>query len=176
MRATIGSEAQTWTDFEEDCDAVNQARASKINDLGYSAYQRVFGKIPSNGRCCFGLWRSRPGRSELLADRRIGTGTIDDSETHCPSGKLGIGSQTSMETSPAPRSKTPQGRTARWTTSLVLETWSERRKKTNQRFLAPRCSSQQHVGHGLDCIVVKCAQSQVRPFTEDDEAAHEHMT
>ena len=30
-----GTEAQTWTDFEEDCDAVNQARAS--NDRGYSA-------------------------------------------------------------------------------------------------------------------------------------------
>ena len=29
-----GSEAQTWTDFAEDCDAVNQARASKINDSG----------------------------------------------------------------------------------------------------------------------------------------------
>ena len=39
-----GPEAQTWTDFEEDCDAVKQARASKINDSGYSAYQRVFGK------------------------------------------------------------------------------------------------------------------------------------
>ena len=38
--------AQTWTDFEEDCDAVNQARASKINDSGYGAYQRVFGKNP----------------------------------------------------------------------------------------------------------------------------------
>ena len=41
-----GPEAQTWTDFEEDCGAVNQARASKINDSGYSAYQRVFGKNP----------------------------------------------------------------------------------------------------------------------------------
>ena len=37
-----GSEAQTWTYFEEDCDALNQARASKINDSGKSAYQRVF--------------------------------------------------------------------------------------------------------------------------------------
>ena len=36
--------AQTRTDFEEDCDAVNQARASKINESGYSAYQRVFGR------------------------------------------------------------------------------------------------------------------------------------
>ena len=29
-----GPEAQTWTDFEDDCDAVNQAIASKINDSG----------------------------------------------------------------------------------------------------------------------------------------------
>ena len=93
------------------------------------------------------IWRSEPA-----TDRRIGTGTVDDYETHCPTGKPGIGSQTSMETSPAPRSETLQGRTARGTTSLVLETWNERSKKTNQRFLAPGCSNQQHVGHGLDCI------------------------
>ena len=36
-----GPEAQTWADFEEDCDAVNQARAFKINDGGYGAYQLV---------------------------------------------------------------------------------------------------------------------------------------
>ena len=45
-----GPEAQTWKDFEEDCDAVNQARASKNNDSGYSgysAYQRVHGRNPS---------------------------------------------------------------------------------------------------------------------------------
>ena len=41
-----GPEVQTWKDFEEDCDAVNQARASKINDSGYSAYQRVLGRNP----------------------------------------------------------------------------------------------------------------------------------
>ena len=39
-----GPEAQTWTDFEEDCDAVNQVRASKITDSGYSAYPRVFAR------------------------------------------------------------------------------------------------------------------------------------
>ena len=43
-----GPEAQMWTDFEEDCDAVNQARTSKINDSGYSAYQRVFVKNPAH--------------------------------------------------------------------------------------------------------------------------------
>ena len=74
-----GPEAQTWTDFEEDCDAVNQARASKINDSGYRAYQRVFRQESStDGRCRFGMWRSRPGRSEPAADRRIGTRTVDD--------------------------------------------------------------------------------------------------
>ena len=41
-----GPDAQIRTDFEEDCDAVNQATASKINDSGYSAYQRVFGRNP----------------------------------------------------------------------------------------------------------------------------------
>ena len=41
-----GPEAQTWTDFEEDCDAVNHARASKIKDRGYSACQRVFVRNP----------------------------------------------------------------------------------------------------------------------------------
>ena len=29
------SEAQTWTDSEEDCDAVNESGASKINDSGW---------------------------------------------------------------------------------------------------------------------------------------------
>ena len=58
-----------------------------------------------------------------------------------------------MEVSPAPRSETLQGRTARWTTPLVLETWCECSKKTDLRFLAPGCSNQQHVGHGLDCIL-----------------------
>ena len=41
-----GPEAQTWKDFEEDCDTANQARASKINDSRYSAYQRVLGRNP----------------------------------------------------------------------------------------------------------------------------------
>ena len=39
-----GPEAQTKTDYEEDCDALNQARASKTNDSGYSAHLRVFGR------------------------------------------------------------------------------------------------------------------------------------
>ena len=57
------------------------------------------------------------------------------------------------------------GRTARWTTSLVLETWGERSKKTNQRFLAPGCGNQQHVGHGLDCIPWFCGEVCTIPGT-----------
>ena len=41
-----GPEAPTWKDFEEDCDAANRARASKINDSGYSAHHRVLGRHP----------------------------------------------------------------------------------------------------------------------------------
>ena len=133
-----------------------------------------------DGRCCFGVWRSRPGRCEPAADRRIGTGTVDDYETHCPTGKPGIGSQTSMETSSAPRSEKLQGRSARWTTSLVLETWSERSKKDLPALFGTRCSNQQRWPrfglHTVFLSVVKCARSQERPFTEDDEAAHEHIT
>ena len=67
------------TDFEEDCDAVNQARASKINDSGIKCVPTCFRQeSSSDGRCCFGVWRSRPGRSEPAAERRIGTGTIGD--------------------------------------------------------------------------------------------------
>ena len=39
-----GPEARTLKDFEEDCDAVNQAKASKNNNSRYSAYQRVLGR------------------------------------------------------------------------------------------------------------------------------------
>ena len=35
-------------------------------------------------------WRSRPGRSEPAADRRIGTGTINDYETHCLQASLAL--------------------------------------------------------------------------------------
>ena len=129
-----GPEAQTWTDFEEDCEAVKRARASKINDSGCSAYQVCFRQDSSTGgRCRFGVW-SRPRRSQPAADRRIATGTVDDCETHCPAGKSGLGPQTSMETSPAPRSGTPQGRTGCWTTPFGSG-YVERMQPRNQQTL-----------------------------------------
>ena len=121
------------------------------------------------------MCRSRPGRSEPAADRSIGTGTVDDYETHCPTGKPGIGSQTSMETHSAPRSETLQGRTARWTTSLVLKTWSERCTKNNQRFWAPGCSNQQHVGHGL-VLWSSVHDPKYDRLLKTTRQPHEHIT
>ena len=147
---------------------MNQARASKINDSGYSAYQRVFGKNP-------------PQMEDAVCVECGGAeGTVDDHEAHCPASKPGIGSQTSMETSRAPRSETLQERTARWTTPLVLETWSELSKKNpTSAFWHPGVvisNTLATVWIAYRGSVVKCARSQVQPFTEDDEAAHEHIT
>ena len=108
----------------------------------------------SDERCCFGVWRSRPRRSKPAADRRICKGTVDEYETHRPTGKPGIGSQTSMETSPAHAAKHYKGELHLGQQPLWFwrRGWSERSKKTNRRILAPGCSNQQHVDHGLDCI------------------------
>ena len=102
-----GPEAQTWTDFEEDCDAVNQARASKLNDTGYSAYQRVFGRDPPQiedailecgGADLSGVSRQQAG--ELTQERSM---TV---RRFALQSKSGLGPQTPLETSLAPCSKT----------------------------------------------------------------------
>ena len=147
-----GTEAQTWTDFEEDCDAVNQARASKINDGGYSAYQRVFGRNPTqmedvileSGGADLGVVSRQTG--ELALERSTNMRRL------ALQASLALDHERRWKRAPPPRNETLQGRTARWTTPLVLETWSECSKKTNQRFLAPGRSHQQHVGHSLDCV------------------------
>ena len=36
-------DTRTEAEFEEECDAVNHARASKIRESGYSTFQRVLG-------------------------------------------------------------------------------------------------------------------------------------
>ena len=83
------------------------------------------------------------------------------------------------QTSPVPRSETLQGRAACWTTPFVLATSSECSQETNQRFLAPGVV----ISNTLATVwiahrgsVVKRARSQVRPFHDDDEAAHECVT
>ena len=128
---------------------MNQARASKINDSGYSACQRVFchrWKMP-----CWSAEEQIWG-CEQATSRRTGSRTVDDYETPCPPNKFSLGPQTSLETSPAQRCETLQGRTTCWTTPLVLATWSECSQETNKRFLAPGRGHQQHVGHSLDSL------------------------
>ena len=151
-----GPEAQTWTDFGEDCDAVNQARASKINDSGnkqcISACFRQ--KSTTDGRCHFGVRRADEGVVNRQQAGELAQGTVDDYETPCPTGKSSLGPQTSLETSPSPRSETLQGRTACLTTPQVLATWSESSQENNKRVLAPGRGHQQHVGHSLDCLLL----------------------
>ena len=140
-----GTEAQTWTDFEEDCDAVNQARASKIKDSRYSACQRVFGRnLPQMEDAILEC-----GGADLGVVSRQQTGELAQERSMT---MRRLGPQTSLETSPAPRCETQQGRAACWTNPLVLATWSERKQETNKCFLAPGRDHQQHVGHSLDCL------------------------
>ena len=85
-----------------------------------------------------------------------------------------FGPQTSLETSAAPRCETLQGRTACWTTT-------ERMHPRNQQtfFSHPGVvisNTLATVWIAYRGSVVKCARSQVRPFTKNDEAAHEHVT
>ena len=174
-----GPEAQTWTDFEEDCDAVNQARASKNQRQRIQRVPTCLRQESStDGRCRFGMWRSRPRRGEPAADRRIGTGTVDDYETPCPTGKSSLGPQASMETSPAPAKHYKDE------LHVGQPLWFWRRganaaKKPTNAFWHPGVA----ISNTLTTLwiayrgsVVKCARSQVRPFHDDDEAADEHAT
>ena len=161
-----GPEAQTWTDFEEDCDAVNQARASKINDSGCSAYQRVFGKNPPQ---------------------------MEDAVLECGGADLGVVSR--QQTGELAQERSMTMRRIALQASLALDhkrrwkralhhaakhykgelhvgqpLWFWRRganaaKRPTSAFWHPRCSNQQHVGHGLDCIPWFCGQVCTIPGT-----------
>ena len=81
----------------------------------------------------------------------LAQGTVD--ETPCPAGKSSLGPQTSLETSPAPRSETLQGRTACWTNPLVLATL-ERMQPRNQQtlFWHPGVVISNTLTHSLDSL------------------------
>ena len=140
-----GPGAQTWTDSEEDCDAVNQARTSKINDSGYSAYQHVFGRNPPQ---------------------------MEDAILECGGADLGVVSR--KQTGELAQERSMTMRRIALQESLALNhkrRWKRvlhhvaKKKKNKQRFLAPGCSNQQHVGHGLDCIPWFCSQVCTIPGT-----------
>ena len=168
-----GPQAQTWTYFEEDRDAVNQARASKINDSGYSAYQRVFGKNPPQmedavlecGGADLGVV-SRQQTGELAQERSM---TMRRIALHA---SIALDHKRRWKRALHHAAKHYKG-------SLVLETWTERSKNTNQHFWHPGVvisNTLATVWIACRGSVVKCARSQLRPFTEDDEVAHEHIT
>ena len=162
-----GPEAQTWTDFEKDCDAVNQARASKINDSGHSAYQRVFGKNPPQ---------------------------MEDAVLECGGADLGVVSR--QQTGELAQERSMTMRRIALQASLALD--HKRRWKRALHHAAKHYQGELNVGQplwfwrrGATAVisntlatvwiayrgsVVKCARSQIPPFTEDDEAAHEHTT
>ena len=136
-------------------------------------------KTSTDERCHFGMRRSRPRSREQAKSKRTDTGTVDDYETPCPPSKLGLGSQTPLETSLAPCSETLPKETTCWTTPLALATWSECSQETNKRFWHPGVvisNTLVKVWIAYRGSVVKGARSQVRPFHEDDVAADEHVT
>ena len=114
------------------------------------------------------MWRSRPRRSEPAADRRSGTRTVDDNETHCSAGKSSLGPKTSMETSPAPRSETLLGRTACWTTLWFWRRGANAARKPTNAFSHPGVvisNTLTTVWISFRGSVVKCARSQVHTNT-----------
>ena len=149
-----GPEAQTWTDFEEDCNAVNQARASKINDSGDSAYQRVFGRTPPQmedtilecGGADLGVV-SRQQAGELTQERSMAMRRL------ALQASLALDHKGRWKRALHHAAKHYQGEQhVGQPLPLVLATWSECSQETHTCFLAPGRCHQQHVGHGLDCL------------------------
>ena len=147
-------EAQTRKDFEEDCDAVNQARASKNNDSGYSAYQRVY-------------WQESSHRWKMLfwsAEKQI-RGSVSRQQTgELAQERLITMRLITLQASPALDHK------RRWKRALYhaakhhkgelhvgqppLPSFGDveqmQSKKPTNAFLAPGRGYQQHVYHSLD--------------------------
>ena len=141
-----GPEAQTWTDFEEDCEAVNQARASKINDSGYSAYQRVFGKNPPR---------------------------MEDAVLECGGADLGVVS--GQQTGEWAQERSITMRRIAQQASLALDhkrRWKRALHHAVKHYKGELHVGQPlwfwrrgHVGHGLDCIPWFCGQVCTIPGT-----------
>ena len=145
---------------------MNQARASRINDSGYSAYQRGFGKNPPQ---------------------------MEDADLECGRADLGAVSRQQTRELAQERSMTMRGialpasmaldHRRRWKRALHHAAkhykgelhvgqplWFWRRganaaKRPTRAFWHPACCNQQHVGHGLDCIPWFCGQVCTIPGT-----------
>ena len=146
-----GPEAQT---FGEDFASWNQARCIKNQRQRIQRVPTCFWQESStDGRCRFGMWRSSPRRSEPAADRKIGTRTVDDNETHYPTGKSGLGPQRRWERALYDEAKHSLGELH---VGQPLRFWrrgADAAKKPTNAFLAPGRGYQQHVNLSLDSLL-----------------------
>ena len=158
---------------------VNQARAPKINDSGYNAYQRVFGRNPPQvddailecGADLGAVSRQQAGEltqersmtvrrlalqaSSPLDHKRRWKRALHNAAKHYR-GELHVGQPLCFWRRGANAAKKPTN--ASWHQGVVISS------TLATVWIAYRGS------------VVNCARSQVRPFHDDDEAAHEHVT
>ena len=160
-------EAQTWTDFEEDCDAVNQARASKNYDSGYSVYQRVFGR--SAPQMEDAILECGGADLEVVRGQQAGELTQEVSMT-----MRRVALQASLALDHKPRWKRASHHATKHdevshmeANPWVLATRSECSQQTKRCLLVSWCGHQRHV---------KCARSQVRRLHDDNKAPHKHVT
>ena len=142
---------------------MNQARASKINDSGYSACQRFFAEIPTDGRCHCGVRRSRSGGCEQAICRRTGTRTVEDCETSLALDHKCLWKRALHHAAKHCKGELHIGQPSRFGDV-------ERMQPRNQQTLWSSATRWPHFGSPTAVSLVKCARSHVRPFLDDDEA------
>ena len=161
---------------------MNQARVSKIQrQRGKVRTDVVFGKkSSSDGRCCFGVWRSRPGvvsrqqTGQLAQERSMTVRRI------APQASLALDHKRQWKgalhhTSKHHKSELDVGQTP----SGFGDVERTQQKDQPALFWHPNVvisNTLATVWIAFRRSVVKCARSQERPFHDDDEAAHEHVT
>ena len=131
---------------------MNQAGASKINDNGYSAYQRVFGKNPHQMEDAV----LECGRADLGVVSWQQTGELAQERSMT---MRRIALQASLALDHKRRWKRALNHAAKHYKGELhvgQPLWFWRRGANAARrptsAFSTRCSNHQHVGHGLDCI------------------------
>ena len=143
-------EAQTWTDFEEDCDAVNHKperhESTTADTVPVSVFEAEPHPLPTDGRCPFGMREADPG---VVSRQQAGELTPERSMT-----MRRLALQASLALDHKRRWKRALHHAAKHYQGEphvgLLATWSKCRQETNKCFLAPERCHQQHHGHSLD--------------------------
>ena len=159
---------------------MNQARASEINDSGNSAYQRVFGRNPPQmedavlecGRTDVGVVSRQPAR-KLTQERTMTMRRL------ALQASLALDHKRRWKRALHHAAKHYQGEQHVGQTHWFWRRGANAAKKPTSAFWHPGVvisNTLATVWVAYRGSVVKCARSQVRPFHEDDEAAHEHVT